>query len=231
MEPRPANRSLHFALDALGWILLFTAAAFASEVVYEQTVLTRSNGIQMIGFTLAHEHVGFLLLGMAGLLGLYAWTAAFILVAIYQRFKRGRRPPAAGWFQFGLSIVVLSVFWVPYEVWQFATVEVAGHGPRASSQMTYAAAGGHRYLVDALIRSGVTVDSSDSDGYTALAAACRTGHKELADHLVTLGAKLDAAPSCRRYPDFAASMKSEIHPNSGIPKVRGTTVVVSSPAQ
>jgi hypothetical protein len=181
----------------------------------------------MIGFTLAHEHVGFLLLGSAGLMGLYVWTAAFILVSLYRRLRRGRKIPPVGWLQLGLSIVVLSVFWVPYEVWQFVTVEVAGHGPRAASQMTYAAAGGHRVLVDALIRSGVTIDSRNSDGDTALATACRTGHKELADHLVTLGAKLDAAPSCRKYPDFAASMKPEIEPDSGLPKVPSTTVLVT----
>ena len=213
----------------IGLICLGASTLFAAEGVYEQTLLTQAHGPQMLGFTLAHEHIGFLLLGSAGTLGLYVWIAFFLIVFGYRRTKRGRKAATTEWLQFGASVFVLLLFWIPYEWWQFSTIQLAGPGSRAANQLTTAASSGHRYLVDALLKGGLKVDSPDTDGQTALATACSAGRKDMADYLISHGAKLDSAPECRRYSDYAARMKPEVPPpDDGLHKVPGETVVVTA---
>jgi hypothetical protein len=220
---------LSMTQQAIGLICLGVAGLFAAEAIYEQTLLTQAHGPQMVGFTLAHEHIGFLLLGSMGLLGLYIWTVAFIATFGYLRIKRGRTASLTEWLQFGASILVLMSFWIPYEWWQYTTVQLAGPGPRAANQLAAAASGDHRYLVDALMKGGVKVDTLDTDGVTALGRACDAGQKPMANYLVSRGANLDSASPCRRYPDFTARMKPiPPPPDDGLLKVPGETVVVTS---
>lgn len=183
----------------------------------------------MLGFTLAHEHIGFLLLGSAGTLGLYVWSAIFLIVFGYQRMNRGRKASTTEWLQLGVSAFVLVMFLIPYEWWQFSTSQLAGPGSRAANQLTTATSSGHRYLVDALLKGGLKIDSPDTDRHTALATACSAGRKDMADYLISRGAKLDSAPECRRYSDYAARMKPEVPPpDDGLPKVPGETVAVTA---
>ncbi len=178
----------------------------------------------MLGFTLAHEHIGFLLLGSAGTLGLYAWSAISLLAFGYLKMKRGQRASRAEWLQLGASVFVLMMFWVPYEWWQFSTIQLAGPGAGASRQLTAAAFSGHRYLVNVLLRSGLNVDSLDTDRHTALAEACRAARRDMADYLISRGAKLDSAPECRRYSDYSEKMKPEAPPpDDGLLKVPAET--------
>ena len=213
----------------IGLIFLGASGLLAAETVYEQTFLTYWEGPQMIGFTLAHEHIGFLLFGMAGTLGLYVWSTMFLIAFGYRRTKRGQKALTVEWLQLGASVLVLSVCWIPYEWWQFSTVEIAGPGARAADELTAAASTGHRYLVDALLRSGVNVDSPNRYKQTALGNSCSAGQKGMADYLISRGANLNSAPECRRYSDFAAKMKTEpTPPDDGLPKVPGETVVVTA---
>jgi hypothetical protein len=215
--------------QAIGLICFGASGLFAAEVIYEQTLLTQAHGPQMVGFTLAHEHIGFLLLGSAGLLGLYIWIVAFIAIFGYLRIKRGRKASSTEWLQFGASILVLMMFWIPYEWWQYTTVRVAGPGPRAADQFAAAASGDHRYLVDVLMKDGVKVDTPDTHGVTALERACDAGQKPMAKYLVSRGANLGSASSCRRYPDLAARMKPiPSPPDDGLLKVPSETVVVTA---
>jgi hypothetical protein len=213
----------------IGLICLAASAMFAAEAIYEQTLLTQAHGLQMLGFTLAHEHISFLLLGSAGTLGLYVWSVISLTVFGYLRIKRGRKASTKEWLQLGTSGFVLLMFWIPYEWWQFSTIQLAGPGLRAANQLTTAASRDHRYLVDALLRGGLKVDSPDTDGHTALAKACSSARKEMADYLISRGAKLDSAAECRRYSDYAAKMKPEVPPpHDGLPKAPGETVVVTA---
>ena len=176
----------------------------------------------MLGFTLAHEHIGFLLIGSAGTLGLYVWSAIFLIVFGYRRMKRGRKASTTEWLQLGASVFVLLMFWIPYEWWQFSTIQLAGPGSRAANQLKTPASSGHRYLADALLKGGLKIDSPDTDRHTALATACSAGRKDMADYFISRGAKLDSAPESRRYSDYAARMKPEVPPpDDGLPKVPG----------
>lgn len=213
----------------VGLTCLGASASYAAEAIYEQTVLTQTRGLQGLGFTLAHEHIGFLLIGSAGTLGLYVWSGLFLIASGYLKIKRRRRASTWEWLQLGASVLVLLMFWIPYEWWQFSTIQVAGRGTGASRQLTAAAYSGHRYLVDAFLRSGIGIDSTDNAGHTALAEACRADRRDMADYLISRGAKLDAAAECKRYPDYAARMKPEVSPpKDGRPEVPGETVVVTA---
>jgi ankyrin repeat protein len=118
---------------------------------------------------------------------------------------------------------------IPYGWWQFATIEFAGPGAGAASQLTAAASEDKPYLVKVLMGRGTRVDIRDSYGKTALEEACRTEHRSIADYLIGQNADLNYAPSCRKYREFATRMKPEapaIPPDDGLPKIPETTIEV-----
>jgi hypothetical protein len=218
--PRTANIT--------GRICLVPSAAFAMEVIYEQTLLTQAKGPQMIGFSLAHEHIGFLLLGAAGILGTWAWLFGFISRSIFLRIKGKYRASKGEWTQFLIATLIVAAFCVPYEVWQFTSISLLGPGAKPADLLCAAAIEDHRYLIDKILEAHVNIDAPNSYGRTALESACVTGQKQIADYLVLRGASLDTAQSCRRFQDFGTRMKPiPSAPDDGILKVPGDTVIVS----
>ena len=212
-----------------GWASIFAASALALRTVYEQTVMTWEQGPQEIGSALVHEHVGFFLLGIAGELCLYIWLAGFLVMVIRRRILHRPAFSRETWGQLASSILVVLLFMIPYGWWQFATIEFAGPGAGASSQLTAAVSEDQPYLVKALIGRGTRLDIRDSYGKTALEEACRTEHRSIADYLIGRSADLNNAPSCRKYREFAIRMRPEapaIPPDDGLPKVPGTTIEV-----
>ena len=135
-------------------ICLGASTLFAAEAVYEQTLLTQAHGPQMLGFTLVMS------------------TSVSCSSA-----QRGRKASTTEWLQLGASVFVLLMFWIPYEWWQFSTIQLAGPGSRAANQLKTPASSGHRYLADALLKGGLKIDSPDTDRHTALATAVQRGTK------------------------------------------------------
>ena len=140
-----------------------------------------------------------------------------------------------------------AVFYVPYGIWQFATLETLGRGHAPADQFTLAASQNQRYLVKAFLRNGVAIDSSNSSGQTALDDACLSGQLDMARFLISRGAQLDRSPACRKVPEFAARMKPLPPPardeppqiivvkpshrmdcHAGPPRLRGRTCVTST---
>jgi len=231
VESDPAPRVLSKEFTIFGCVSLVPAFAYALRAIYEQTILTWSDGPQMLGFTLAHEYPGFLLLGIAGQVCVFGWIIGFIVVLVRRKSRDRTVVPLASWAQFVFSLLVVAVFLVPYEWWQTAAVDFAGLGPHAPDQLGSASSLGQRYLIKALLEHGVNVDARDQEKETALNHACDAGQVSMADYLVSNGANLDAAPKCRKVPRFAAHMKPEIPeatPDDGLPKVPGVTVTVSA---
>jgi hypothetical protein len=224
-------RSLPTAFSVFGWAAFCAASALATRLIYEQTILTWEEGPQAIGFTLVHEYVGLLLLGIAGQICLYGWIAGFFVTLIRRKIKGQPSVTTGCWGQFAASAVIVAVFWVPYGWWQLATVEFAGLGARTADQLTLAAGEGQKYLVRALLDRGMGVNARNSYGETSLNCACRTGREPMAEYLVSRGADLDSAPECRRFARFAALMKPAVphlEPDDGLPKVPGTTITVNA---
>ena len=93
-------------LQATGWYALPGMIVLVSRVVYEQTALTWRDGVQMVGFSLAHSHtvllmwmVLSLILAIIYLLGVAAISAC--------RLFRGELLPSSRMLAAGLF------FWFP----------------------------------------------------------------------------------------------------------------------
>ena len=198
------------AYRIFGWACVVACLPMAAYGVYEQTVLTWRQGPQMLGFTLSHEHVGLLILGLFATICLYGWVAAFILQIFLKRARVQGGAGLADWAQFAIAVIALAVFLIPYGGWQWAAIEFAGPGPHAADQLVLAASKGQKHVVSALLEHGVKADARNSDAKTALDSACGAGREEIADWLVAHGADVNAAPQCRKFAKFASRMKLEI---------------------
>ncbi len=209
------------------WAAIFGTLAFDLRMVYEQTILTRREGPQMLGFSTAHLFPGLLILGVLALLAGYVCLAAFVLWAIRNRVTGRPGFTRLDWVQCAVLICVLAVPYVPYSAWQLATVEIAGPGRGAVSQLARAASENDRLLVRALLHAGVPVNQPTPYGDTPLNHACVSGAITMARYLISRGARLDDAPNCRQIGEFRAQMKPPPpEPGSGLPKVPGTPIEV-----
>jgi hypothetical protein len=224
------GRTPSTALTIYGTVVLVLSAVVVGEHIYEQTVLTWRQGPQMIGFSMVHLHPIFVILGSVGILLLHIWLALFVFKSILRLLirrtwmDRQRRIFAVA------SAVLLGLLYIPYPWWTSLTLWVAGPGPFAQDQLTSAAIEDRQGLVDMLLSRGVAIDGKNGQNDTALEATCRNHHQPMAIHLVERGAALDAAPSCRQYPDFAVRMKPDLDTiqSGGLPEVPGTTIEVHS---
>ena len=148
----------------------------------------KRTGLRCSGFTLAHEHV---VVSPAHRLSRHAadftFGARFFSHCLWVSENKARRRKASTteWLQLGASVFVLLMFWIPYEWWQFSTIQVAGPRSRAANQLKTPASSGHRYLADALLKGGLKIDSPDTDRHTALATACSAGRKDMADYFIS----------------------------------------------
>ena len=195
-------------------------------------MLTWVKGPQMVGWTLVHSYAGLFVLGMLATILLHAWLVAYLVVWVYRRLTKKAYLPLRAWTQFVLLGCTAILFYIPYEAWQFVTLEVAGPGWDIGRQLTTAVAENHGYLVRAFIRSGIPVDTPDWNNRTAADEACLVGNVELAHYLISHKAQLDRAPDCRKIPEFAAEMKPltpEVEEHSGRPRMPTTTIEVTAP--
>jgi hypothetical protein len=66
-----------------GYILLAAAALFVGRIVYEETILTWTNGPQMVGFAMMHGAVPlFFIAGLIGLPGSLLWMIVSLGFAV-----------------------------------------------------------------------------------------------------------------------------------------------------
>jgi len=155
----------------LGWIVFAGSALLVLRLIYEETILTWQNGPQMLLFSIAHIHGTFLAVGGLATLLVYVWFASFPGLATHGMLRK-RHIGAAAWVQCGVLMFLRFLLYVPYHPWQWFTLEVAGPGPHAATQMGYAVGGNHHYLVRAFLDKDLAVDSPGEDSKTALDIAC-----------------------------------------------------------
>ena len=215
-----------------GWLAFVGAFPLVLRFAYEQTVMTWDRGLQMVGWTLIHTYGGLFVLGIFVVMLLHIWLLAFVALWV-RRLIRKECVPFRAWTQFAVLGCAIALFYIPYDFWQFMTVELAGPGQRAAGQLTAAAAQNQKYLVKAFLRNGLAIDSLGKDGRTALGQACLAGQVEMAHYLASKGAQLDEAPDCRKVPEFEAIMKPlapAVVEQSGRPHLPGTSIEVTAPA-
>jgi signal transduction histidine kinase len=237
MEQPPQNEAcgpvpLSLPFRAFGWVAFAGAFALALRLVYEQTVMTWSSGLQMVGFTLVHIYGGLFVFGLLAALCVHIWLFGFIAALIRRRLADRVGVPLGAWVQFALLATAAALFYIPYGFWQLASLELAGPGHQAVDQLAAAASQNQKYLVKAFLKNGVPIDAPDYYGKSALDQACGAERLDIARYLVSKGADLDRAPDCRKVTEFAALMKPAappVLPQSGRPQVPGTTVDVTAP--
>jgi len=227
--PRP----LSVPFRVWGWLAFAGAFPLALRFVYEQTVMTWNHGIQMAGWTLVHTSGGIVVLGILAAILMHGWLLAFVVVWVRRRITQKGSLQFGAWTQFLVLVCATVLFSVPYEFWQFATLEVSGPGQHAAGQLTAAAGQNQQYLVKAFLRSGVAIDTLGQYNRTALDQACLSGQVGMARYLISKNAQLDLAPDCRRVAEFAARMKPlvpVVEEQSGRLHIPGTTIEVTAPA-
>ena len=161
----------------------------------------------MVGFSLAHAYVGlFVPMLLSAML-----ASLFLLLVIGLSILRAvrRTPlPTVNWLQFTVLFLCVGVLFVPYGTWKLAVIELSGPGHYAGEHLSIAAAQGETYVVRALLAKGIAVDTPNSNGTTALNAACVGKKVEIARYLLSKGADPSRAPTCRwvkglgPYPDL-----------------------------
>jgi hypothetical protein len=171
-----------------GYLLLSGSAIFVGRIVYEETILTRSQGPQMIGFAMAHGAVPFIsIAGLIGLVGGFLWIVASFVLLIRKRF----RIPLTDWIPMALLLVFAALLLIPYQTWEELTVRIAGPGPHGNEFMVEAAAYGNHRMVEYFLRKGFDINYEGDIGATPLSAAAVMGNKEMVSFLVSRGANVN----------------------------------------
>ncbi|XP_063925909.1 uncharacterized protein LOC135139554 [Zophobas morio] len=70
--------------------------------------------------------------------------------------------------------------------------------------LVLASSGGHKQIVDYLVKSGAEINRSDKEGFTPLYLAAQNGHEEIVKYLVKFGAEIDRCANSGRTPLYAA---------------------------
>jgi len=227
--PRPLSAPFR----VWGWLAFLGAFPLALRFIYEQTVMTWNHGLQMVGWTLVHTYGGLFVLGILAAILMHGWLVAFVVIWVRRRKTQTALLPFGARTQFVVLGCATALFYVPYEFWQFVTLEVSGPGQNAAGQLTAAAGQKQRYLVKTFLRSGVAIDTLGEYDRTALDQACLAGQVEMARYLISKKAQLDLAPDCRKVAEFAAKMKPlvpAVEEQSGRLHIPETTIEVTAPA-
>ncbi len=107
------------------WFIIFPLAfLLIARFVYEQTYLTWVGGLQMVGFTLAHQGLGFLVPGMLALGLTHVWLLIVVmLIAVSRRYRQLSKFQAA---VTAATVLTLLLNYVPYLWWQRILVRIPG---------------------------------------------------------------------------------------------------------
>lgn len=170
-----------------GYLLVAVVAVFSSRIVYEETVLTWTNGPQMIGFAMAHTMPLMLLAGLIGLVGGLLW----ILVSLVLLYRRRFRVPFFDWLPVVLLFLLGVTILTPYEMWEELMVRSLGQSKYAGEFLVQAAAGGRERFVALLLRKGCDVNYEGRDGSTPLSAASVEGREKMVSFLISRGADVN----------------------------------------
>ena len=199
------------------WFIVFPLAfLLTARFVYEQTYLTWAHGLQMVGFTLAHQWLEFLIPGTLALGLSHVWL--LIVIVLVTASKRCRRLTKLQAAIVAATFLTLVLNYIPYVWWQRLVVripgsqiserdlflEAAGEGhlgtvksyqphntdPKTINQAFFGACTeGQIEVMTLLLTKGVEVNLIGDDlGETPLMAAAQMGHAEAVKILLAHGA-------------------------------------------
>jgi len=222
----------------IGWYVIFPGAfLITARFIYEQTYLTWVSGTQMVGFSLAHQQILFLLWGSASLAATHLWLLVVVIILIKRRLKH------ASWWQWtvvGLTALTLGLNYVPYAAWELWMSKIPGSKVTREDAVSTAAFSGQLFLVhmllsketskdtlntilftaangnqskliEPMLSKGANINSTDKDGETPLSAAAQAGYLNAVKVLLDHGADANLADNRGRTPlDYAIEFE---HPD------------------
>jgi hypothetical protein len=109
----------------ISWFIIFPLAfILTARFIYEQTYLTWARGFQMVGFSLAHQDIAFLILGIVALGLNHVWLLIVVALVIFSRPHR--RPTAFQAVIIVVTVATLALNYIPYLWWQQLVVRIPG---------------------------------------------------------------------------------------------------------
>jgi len=170
-----------------GFVLCAVSALFIGRIVYEETILTWTNGPQMVGFALAHGASP--LIVIAGLIGLPCGLL-WMLVSLALFFRRKFRVRVFDWLPMVFLSFLIMMLLIPYETWEELVVRTVGPGTHGGQFLVQAAAQDNQRFVKLLLRKGYDINF-ETGGTTPLSGASNGGHEEMVKFLLSKGADLN----------------------------------------
>jgi hypothetical protein len=175
------------AWTTTGYVACAVSALFVGRIVYEETILTWTNGPQMVGFGLAHGAAPLILI--AGLIGLPCGLL-WMLVSVILLFRRKFRVPVFDWLPMVLLPFLVVMLLIPYETWEELLVRTVGPRAYGGEFLVQAAAQDNRRFVKLLLSKGYDINF-ETGGTTPLSGASNSGHEEMVKFLISRGADLN----------------------------------------
>jgi hypothetical protein len=158
-------------------------------IVYQETILTWTDGPQGLGF--GNVHTGTALLFFLAAFIILLGSSLWIIVSLVLLFRKKFRVPLVDWAPLILLVTLAAILSIPYESWEELTVRLAGPGSHGSDLMLHAAVRGNQRLVAHLLRKGYDVNYEDAGGTTPLSGAAVEGNKEMVRFLLSRGADVN----------------------------------------
>jgi len=190
IKPTPTNGDSLSFLIAFGMPAIFFATLLAARLTWEETILTIEQGPQMVGWTIAHIFPFMFLAPLA----LAFWFLIAVIVLIASLIRRRPLSPLF-WSTFAAGALVLGLFFVPGEFWQWAFIGSFARSPHAADLMVTDAAEGYTRTVRGYLDHGIPVNAREYDGSTAAHAAAVGGNVDVLNLLTGRGADLNAVGS------------------------------------
>jgi hypothetical protein len=157
-----------------GYVFLALAAMFVLRIVYEETILTWVNGLQMIGFALVHALLPlYLLTFVIGLGGGLLWVVASLIPLIRRKF----RIPLVDWIPIVLLLGLAGLLTVSQGTWIELMLRTAGRSPYEYTFMADAAADGNQRPVNYILGKGYDIEGGGQ--LPPLSAAAVAGRNEM----------------------------------------------------
>lgn len=192
MNPDPATSTRRQRWISAAWIAL-AAPAFT---VVALDLWTRTTGMAVGGrrldlFAWFHYRPGTVLALLVAYYAMGAWSLA-VAVSTFVRIAR-RRPLRPKWMPIlaGISMLLVALPWMPVTFVEVPYVSLIGPGSNGGGFLAVAGRRGSRKLVQATLRSGVSINSLSGAESSAIHAAALAGDAGFVAWLIDQGADVN----------------------------------------
>lgn len=171
-----------------GIVVIAGTAALAARLTWEMTLLTWRYGPQMVGFSLAHGYGAVLLFFPFVLL---IWIVTFLIICAVRKGRK-RKIGRFAWIVLACAVLFLGELSLPQGFWDRIFVAKLASSPKSAEFLVSAAGKGELAVVKALLKHGVSIQSMNYEGSTALHYAACAGQPDVVRYLIHAGANVNA---------------------------------------